>query len=65
MKTRTLIILSCVAFSAGAASQNNLAALYVALVGHAIIYMLHVVEVKLNRLLDHSRLTVTGAEAAQ
>lgn len=42
----------------GAYAGSDLAALYVALVGPAILYTLHVIEVKLNRLLDERGITV-------
>jgi hypothetical protein len=37
---------------------GNLAAIYVAISFGCIGYMLHVLEVKINKLLDHHRITV-------
>jgi hypothetical protein len=37
---------------------NNLAAIYVALSFGGIAYMLHMTDVKINKLLDHHRITV-------
>ena len=41
---------------------NDLAAIYVAAAAGAILYMLHTIEVKLNRLLDYHRITVTKSD---
>jgi hypothetical protein len=50
----------------GAASYaNNLAAVYAACGAYAILYVLHAVEVKLNRLLDHHGLAVPDYDIAK
>jgi hypothetical protein len=65
MRTRLLIGLSLLLFGGSALYVDNLAAAYVALGCHAIIYLLHTIEVKLNRLLDHHGILVTDAEIAR
>lgn len=42
--------------------QSDLAALYVAIAAPMLLYMLHVVEVKLNRLLDYHDIYVSDKE---
>lgn len=62
MKTRTLIVLSAaISLSASAYFGSALAAMILA-VGHALLYQGHVIEAKLNRILDHLRLSVTPAD---
>jgi hypothetical protein len=65
VRTRVLILFSLLFWGGGAAYANDLAAVYVAVGTHAIIYLLHTIEVKLNRLLDHYRILVTDAEIAR
>jgi hypothetical protein len=65
VRTRLLILLSLLLFVGPVAYANNIAAMYVALGAHAIIYLLHTIEVKLNRLLDHHGILVTDAEVAR
>jgi hypothetical protein len=65
MRTRVLILLSLLLFAGIAGYADNLAAVYVAAGAHAIIYLLHTIEVKLNRLLDHYGILVTDAEIAR
>jgi len=43
---------------------DNMAAAYVAAGTHAIIYFIHAIEVKLNRLLDNYGILVTDADIA-
>ena len=52
MKTRIGIALAVCVGVAIAASQANLAAAYVAIGVGAIVYLLHAIEYKINRLLD-------------
>jgi hypothetical protein len=65
MSTRTLIWITTACLLAMASYKDNLAAMYVALVGGAIVYLLHVIEVKINRLLDHYGITVGSGEIAK
>lgn len=65
MRTRTIIGLGCLAAIAGAAYKDDLAAVYVALGVGSIIYLLHAIEIKLNRLLDHYGIFVSDQEAAR
>jgi len=65
MRTRTLIAIATVAGVAGAIHEHNLAAMYVALGTGGIFYMLHAIEAKINRLLDHYRITVRDDEIAR
>jgi hypothetical protein len=65
MRTRVLIGLSLLLFGGAAVYVDNLAATYVAVGTHAIVYLLHAVEVKLNRLLDHQGIVITDAEIAR
>ena len=64
MKTRSMIIASAV-FSVGLAlhyGSETVAAIF--LVGHVLGYQLHVLEVKLNKLLSERGLYVTDKELA-
>jgi hypothetical protein len=63
MKTRVLIGISVVVWTWIAA--DNMAAAYVSIGVHFVIYMLHTIEVKLNRLLDHHGILVTDADIAR
>jgi xanthine/uracil permease len=65
MRTRTLIAVATVAGMAGAIVEHNLAAMYVALSAGGVFYMLHAIEVKINKLLDHHRITVGDGEIAR
>jgi hypothetical protein len=65
MRTRVLIGLSLLFFGGLAVHVENLAAGYVALGTHAIIYLLHAMEVKLNRLLDYHNIFISDAEIAR
>jgi hypothetical protein len=49
-------------FGGIAVYAENVAAAYVALGSHAIIYLLHVIHVKLNKLLDYYGILVSDAE---
>ena len=53
MRTRIYIGVVLVAGLAGASYAEDLAAWYVAIAGSAIVYLLHAIEFKLNKLLDH------------
>jgi hypothetical protein len=65
MSTRTLILIFGGAAFVLAAYANNLAAMYVAIFATFIIYLLHTLEVKLNKLLDHYGVTVWDSDIAK
>jgi hypothetical protein len=64
MRTRIIIGLACVFGIAGAGYAHDLAAAYVAGVGAGIFYLLHTIEFKLNKLLDHHGIQVSDHEIA-
>jgi hypothetical protein len=45
--------------------DHNLAAAYVAIVGFAVMYMLAVIELKLNRLLQHHGVIIPPTDIAE
>src|SRR5687767_4180164 len=51
MRTRTFIGVALVAGIVGAIHAEDLAAAYVAVVGASVIYLLHAIEFKMNKLL--------------
>ena len=61
-KTSTLAIIGAGFAALIAWQRDDLAAGYVAVGGAVIFYMLHVIEVKLNKLLDDRGLRVDQAE---
>lgn len=65
MRTRTLILIAEALAIAGAVAAQDLAALYVAVGVGTIVYLLHAIEVKLNKLLDHHRITVWDSDIAK
>ena len=62
MSTRTMIWVVSLLGMAWAAYVNDLAAIYVAVATGAILYSLHTIEEKLNRLLDYHRIAVTRSD---
>lgn len=62
MKTRTLIIGSGIFWGAIAAFNDSSLGVGLAAGIHAIAWQVHAVEVKVNKLLDYYRLTVTKAD---
>jgi hypothetical protein len=62
MRTRMLIGLSLLLFGGLAMHIENIAAAYVAVGTSGIIYLLHTIEVKINRLLDHYGIVITDTE---
>lgn len=62
MKTKTLIAISAVLFGWAAGHDAGISAVIIVLIGHAVIFQLHAVEVKINRLLDHSGIYVSRKE---
>lgn len=65
MRTRVGIGLVTFAGISLAAHERDLAAVYVALGIGALIYLLHAIEVKINRLLDRYGITVLDSDIAK
>ena len=65
MRTRTLIGLYTTAAVVLAGYQRDLGAVYIALGVGGLIYHLHAIEVKINRLLDHYGITVWDSDIAK
>ena len=65
MRTRTWIFIAVTVGVGIAASDRNLAAAYIALVGGGIVYLLHTIEFKLKKLLDHHGISVPDYEIAK
>jgi hypothetical protein len=65
MSTETLIGLASFVLFAFATHADNLAAMYVAACAGFLAYMLHRIEVKLNKLLDHHGIFVSDADIAK
>lgn len=59
MKTRTIIIVSSIFWGAIAAFNDSSLGVGLAAGVHAIVWQVHTIEVKLNKLLDYHRLIVT------
>ncbi len=64
MKTSIVILLSALVWTGMALQTDNLAAVYVSISAHVLFYILHALEVKVNRLLDHYGLQVTRHDVA-
>lgn len=62
MTTRALIIASAIAFVGGAAYYDNLLAALILGVGHVLLWYLHTIEVKVNKLLSHYGIHVSKRE---
>jgi hypothetical protein len=65
MTTRIWIGVGSFGAAAVAGYQSNLAAMYIALGFGAIVYLLHTIEFKLNKLLDERGITVRDREIAK
>lgn len=65
MKSRHMIWLVTFGMAAGAAWHGNLAAVYTAFIGGAIFAILHAIEFKLNRLLDHHSIRVSDRDLSE
>lgn len=65
MKYSTVLIISAAVWLGIAYQQHNLAAAYVAVGVHVILYVLHAIEVKLNKLLDERGIHVSPQEITQ
>ncbi len=64
--TRTVIGLSTLTMAGVAAAyHSDLAAFYVAIIGGGVVYLLHTLEFKINRLLDRHSITVYDHEISQ
>lgn len=63
MRTRVLLLLSLIVF--GYIAGSNLAALFVVLGTHVILFVLHSIEVKINRLLDQHGIIVADGDIAR
>jgi hypothetical protein len=60
-----LIGLFTLAAVIGASYKNDLAAVYVAVGIGAVIYLLHAIEFKLNKLLDHYGISAPNYEISR
>lgn len=65
MKTRTLFIISALGFAGMAIYSGEPLTGIVLLVAHAIGWQIHVLEVKVNRLLDDRGIFVSKDEEAR
>ncbi len=62
MTTRTIILVCTFALIAVGILSENIAALLIAIVGSILIWQSHIIELKLNKLLDHAGIIVTKAD---
>jgi hypothetical protein len=65
MRVRTLFNILGALGIGGAIYAQDLAALYVAIVGVWVLYMVHAIEFKLNKLLDQNMISVPDYEIAK
>lgn len=65
MSTRTWIAVLTIGAALYAGHENNLAAVYIAIGVGGITFLLHAIEVKLNKLLDVQGVTVWDSEIAK
>ena len=65
MSTRFLIFIFGAAAFAVASYEKNLAAMMIAVFSTFILYLLHTLEFKLNKLLDHHDIRVWDDEIAK
>lgn len=65
MRTRVAISLITLLFALAAWREGNMAAVYVAIGTGLIAYLLHAIEVKINRMLDDRGISVTDADIAR
>lgn len=65
MRTRVWIGLATLAAMYFAGREHDLAAMYVAIGVGALTYLLHAIEVKINRLLDRAGITVWDSDIAK
>jgi hypothetical protein len=62
MDTRTLLIISAIVFVGGLGYYGHFAAALIAMLLHGLAWQLHVLEVKVNRLLDDRGIRVSSEE---
>lgn len=62
MTTRTIILVCTFALIAIGILSENIAALLIAIVGAILIWQAHIIELKLNKLLDHAGIVITKAD---
>lgn len=65
LSTKTILMLSCAFWTWLAMYHENLAATYVSLAAHWLTFLVHAIEVKINRLLDDRGITVYPDEIAR
>jgi len=65
MSTRFLILIFGGAAFVLAAYSKDLSAMYIALFATFIIYLLHTIEFKLNKLLDHYGIRIWDSDIAK
>ncbi|WP_038974142.1 hypothetical protein [Bradyrhizobium genomosp. III] len=65
MSTRLLILIFGGGAFAVAVHANDLSAMYIALLASFIIYLLHTLEFKLNKLLDHYSIRVWDSDISK
>jgi hypothetical protein len=65
MSTRILIGAAVAAMLFGAYLADNLAAIYISIVGGAVVYLLHTIEFKINQLLDYHGITVMDRDVSR
>ena len=65
MSTRILIGIAVMAMLYGAYQDHNLAATYISIVGGVVVYLLHTIEFKLNKLLDYYGLKVSDRDISR
>lgn len=59
MRDKTIVIVGAAIFIGIAAMSGDTAAVFVAVTGAVLFWQGHVIEVKLNKILDQAGLTVT------
>jgi hypothetical protein len=65
MSTRWIIGIAIIITLEIAVTAKDLAACYVAIIGGAIVYLLHTIEFKLNKLLTENDITIWDDEIAK
>lgn len=62
MKTRSMIGVSAAFWTVVAAATESMPTVAIVIVGHALFFLGHNIEVKLNKLLHYYNLTVTSED---
>jgi hypothetical protein len=65
MRVRIKFLIALLLGIGGAVYAENLAAFYVAIVGIWVMYVVHAIEFKLNKLLDQNMISVPDFEIAR